>query len=158
MTRPGDLLLVAGGNDWESRVIRAGTHSHWTHVAIFMDAGQLLAEATHSGIAFAHAEKYGRHETHWIDVGLTDDQRAQACRFASSCIGQRYGKMQIAAITLAWLSGQRLYLGMENTETCSSFAARCIEHGGAIIGKAPELFRPRDFADLFNVTPRLEAP
>jgi hypothetical protein len=124
-----------------------------------MDAtGQLLAEATHSGIAFAHAQKYDHHETHWIDVGLTDEQRVAACRFASSCIGQRYGKMQIGAIVLTWLSGQRLYLGMENTETCASFAARCIEHGGAIIGKAPELFRPRDFADLFNVTPRLEAP
>jgi hypothetical protein len=64
--------------------------------------------------------------------------------------------MQIAAIALAWLSGQRLYLGMENTETCASFAARCIEHGGVLLPCAPELMRPRDFADLFNVTPRLE--
>jgi hypothetical protein len=72
MTRPGDLLLVAGGSDWESRVIRVGTHSHWTHVAIFMDAGRLLAEATHQGIAFADVAKYDK-QVRWIDTGLTDD-------------------------------------------------------------------------------------
>jgi hypothetical protein len=154
--KPGDLILVAGGSDWQSRIIRFGTKSHWTHVAIVMDqGGRLLAEATQKGIAFAHAQKYDEKETHWIDTGLTDEQRLTACRFASSCIGQRYGTAQIAAITLCWLSGKRLYFGMEGAEDCASYAGRTLEHGGVLLGKAPELFRPRDFADLFDVTPRL---
>jgi hypothetical protein len=157
--KAADLLLVKGGTSIEDRIIMAGTRSAWSHIAVIMDmTGQLLAEATHAGIAFAHAEKYARHETHWIDTGLTDEQRVAACRFASSCIGQTYGTAQIIAITACWLTGKRWYWGREGTEDCASFAARCIEHGGALLPCAPELMRPRDFADLFDVTPRLEAP
>jgi len=157
--KAGDLLLVSSNEDWEARVIHWGTNSHWNHVAIVMDTtGQLLAEATRHGIAFAHAEKYRDAQTRWIDTRLTDDQRLDACRFASSCVGQRYATLQIAAITLCWLSGKRFYFGRENEEDCASYAARTLEHGGLVLGKAPELFRPRDFADLFDVTPRLEKP
>lgn len=154
--RAGDILLVAGGSDWQSRIIRAGTRSHWTHIAVVMnEGGTLLAEATRKGIAFADAAKYQNHETHWIEAPMTDAQRLAACRFASSCVGQRYGKTQIAAITLCWLTGKRFYFGMENTEDCASYAARIWEHGAVILPKAPELFRPVDFSVLFNVTPRL---
>jgi hypothetical protein len=157
--RPADLILVRGGTSVEDRIIMLGTRSVWSHVAIAMSSGgRLLAEATHTGIAFADMAKYDHKEIRVIDTGLTDAQRLAACRFASSCIGQRYGTAQIAAITLCWLSGKRLYFGMESTEDCASYAARTIEHGGALLGKAPELFRPRDFADLFDVTPRLGTP
>lgn len=155
MPLPGDLLLVKGGTDLQSRIIMLGTHSVWSHVAVVMSTDGLLAEATHTGIAFAGAGKYANHETRAIDTGLTGEQRMAACRFASSCVGQRYGKLQIAAIVLAWISGKRWYFGMEGAEDCASYAARVIEHGGALIGKAPELFRPADFAILFDVTPRL---
>jgi hypothetical protein len=155
----GDLLLVRGGKSIEDRIIMLGTHSVYSHVAIIMDAsGLLLAEATRTGIAFAHIDKYARAETHVIDVGMTDAERVDACRFASSCIGQHYGTAQIVAITACWLSGKRWYFGMENTEDCASYCARALEHGGALLGKAPELYRPRDFADLFNVVPRLGKP
>lgn len=126
----GDLLLVAGGNDWQSRAIRFGTKSHWTHIAVKMDGSRLLVEATTRGIAFADAAKYDGHETHTIDTGLTDVQRVAACRFASACVGQMYGFGQIAAITLAWLTRGRVFFGVDHTETCSSLAARCLEHAG----------------------------
>ncbi len=154
----GDLLLLRGGTSLSDRIIKIGTRSVWSHVAISMDGKNLLVEATHTGIAFADARKYENREVRWIDTGLTEPQRIIACRFASSCVGQTYGTAQIAAIVASWLSGKRWYIGRENTEDCASFAARCIEHGGVILGKSPELYRPRDFADLFNVTPRLERP
>jgi hypothetical protein len=157
--KPADLLLVAGGTDWESRVIKFGTRSAWSHVAVIMDTtGQLLAEATHSGIAFAHAQKYDHHETHWIDTGLTDEQRVAACRFASSCVGQRYSRLEILAITLAWATHGNIFIGSDKRETCSSFAARCLEHGGLDLPKAPALMSPGDLSAMFNVIPRSEAP
>lgn len=156
MPKAGDLLLVSSNEDWEAKVIHVGTQSHWNHVAIFMsEGGALLAEATRTGIAFADAAKYANVTTRWIDTGLTDAQRVAACRFASSCIGQRYSTPQIAAIVLAWATGKRWYLGREGAEDCASFCARSLEHGGLLLGKSPALYRPRDFSDLFNVTPRL---
>lgn len=156
MPRSGDLILVAGGSDWQSRVIMAGTQSHWSHVAIFMDtAGRLLVEATRKGIAFVDAAKYDGHETHAIDTRLTEEQRIAASRFASSCVGQRYSRLEIAAIMFAWASGKRWYVGTEGAEDCASLCARAMEHAGMVLPKAPALFRPRDFADLFDVTPRL---
>jgi uncharacterized protein YycO len=154
--KSGDLLLVKGGTSVEDRIIMFGTRSAWSHVAVIMNAAGLFAEATHSGIAFAHAEKYARHETHWIDVGLTDEQRAAACRFASSCIGQRYSRLEILAITLAWATHGNIFIGSDKRETCSSFAARVLEHGGLDMPKAPALMSPGDLSAMFDVTPRLE--
>jgi hypothetical protein len=160
MTRPADLLLVAGGSDWESRVIRFGTRSHWSHICGCVDTpgGPMLAEATQRGIALAPLDKYAHADTHAIDTRLTDDQRAAACAFVLSCVGQTYGFGQIAAITACWLTGKRWFIGREFTEDCASLWARALEHGGVLLPRSPELMRPRDFADLFNVTPRLEAP
>jgi len=157
--KAGDLLLVSSNEDWEAKVIHVGTQSVWNHVAIFMsEGGALLAEATRKGIAFADARKYANVTTHVIDTQLSGDQRIAACRFASSCVGQRYSTAQIASIMFAWASGKRWFLGRENEEDCASFAARTMEHGGIVLPRTPALFRPRDFADLFDVTPRLEKP
>lgn len=157
--KAGDLLLVRGGTSIEDRIIMAGTRSVYSHVAIGMDGtGKLLAEATHTGIAFADAAKYDGHETRWIDTGLTDDQRIAACRFASSCIGQRYGVGQIAAITVAWLTHGRAFFGVDHTETCSSLCARAMEHAGVDLPKSPELFSPGDLSAFYAVVPRLGKP
>ncbi len=156
--RAGDLLLVAGGSDWQSRVIMVGTGSHWTHIAGQVETanGPMLAEATHTGIALAPLDKYQHADTRWIDTHLTDAQRAAACMFALSCVGQRYGFGQIAAITACWLSGKRWFFGREGSEDCASYWGRCLEHAGVILATSPGLMRPADFAILFDVTPRLE--
>jgi hypothetical protein len=122
------------------------------------ESGKLLVEATTRGIAFADAAKYDGHETHTIDTGLTDVQRIAACRFASACVGQTYGFGQIAAITLAWLTRGRAFFGVDHTETCSSLAARCLEHAGVDLPKSPELFSPGDLSAFYAVVPRLGGP
>jgi hypothetical protein len=112
-------------------------------------------EATTRGIAFADAAKYDGHETHTIDTGLTEVQRAAACRFASACVGQMYGFGQIAAITLAWLTHGRVFFGVDHTETCSSLVSRCLEHSGVILPKDAELMSPADLSAFYAVVPRL---
>jgi uncharacterized protein YycO len=159
MMAAGDLLLVRGGKSIEDRIIMFGTHSVWSHVAIVMDAsGQLLAEATHTGIAFAHIDKYANAETHLIDVGMTDAQRVDACRWTASCIGQRYSRLEIAAIALAWLTHGNIFIGSDKRETCSSYASRHLEHGGTDVPKAPPLMSPGDLSAFYAVMPRLGGP
>jgi hypothetical protein len=154
MPQPGDVLLVAGGMDWQSRAIRIGTHSHWTHCALKM-GGTFLAESTQKGIALVEESKYAGKDTHWIDTGLTQDQRLAACRYASSMTGKRYGKLQIASLVLRWLTHAHLFFAMDDTETCSSYCAKAMEHGEMILPVPAEIFEPADFSRLYHVTPQM---
>ena len=99
--KPGDVLLVEGSNHI-SGVIKYLTQSTWSHAALYVgpvgdrvapDGEPLvLVEANiGQGVAAAPLSKYARFHTRICrPTGLTDDDRARVCAYASERIGFDY--------------------------------------------------------------------
>ncbi|MGE0565424.1 MAG: YiiX/YebB-like N1pC/P60 family cysteine hydrolase [Pseudolabrys sp.] len=99
--RPGDVLLVEGNNHI-SGVIKYLTQSTWSHAALYVgpigdratEKGEplVLVEANlGQGVVAAPLSKYARYHTRICrPVGLTDEDRARVCTYASERIGFDY--------------------------------------------------------------------
>ena len=99
--RPGDDLLVEGNNHI-SGVIKYLTQSTWSHAALYVGPigdrvtaqGEplVLVEANlGQGVVAAPLSKYARYHTRICrPVGLTDEDRARVCTYASERIGFDY--------------------------------------------------------------------
>jgi hypothetical protein len=99
--RPGDVLLVEGNNHI-SGVIKYLTQSTWSHAALYVgpigdrvttDGEPLvLVEANiGQGVVASPLSKYIRYHTRICrPIGLTDDDRARVCTYASERIGFDY--------------------------------------------------------------------
>ena len=98
---PGDVLLVEGSNHI-SGVIKYLTQSTWSHAALYVgpigdresEDGEplVLVEANiGQGVVAAPLSKYARFHTRICrPTGLTDDDRARVCAYASERIGFDY--------------------------------------------------------------------
>ncbi|MBV9955278.1 MAG: lipo-like protein [Pseudolabrys sp.] len=98
---PGDVILVEGNNHI-SGVIKYLTQSTWSHAALYVgpvgdrctDDGEplVLVEANiGQGVVAAPLSKYARFHTRICrPVGLTADDRARVCAYASERIGFDY--------------------------------------------------------------------
>jgi hypothetical protein len=98
---PGDVLLVEGSNHI-SGVIKYLTQSTWSHAALYVGPigdretpeGEplVLVEANiGQGVVAAPLSKYARFHTRICrPTGLTDDDRARVCAYASERIGFDY--------------------------------------------------------------------
>src|SRR5476649_3001858 len=99
--RPGDVLLVEGNNHI-SGVIKYLTQSTWSHAALYVgpigdrvspDGEPLvLVEANiGQGVVAVPLSKYGRVHTRICrPTGLTEDDRARVCAYATERIGFDY--------------------------------------------------------------------
>ena len=99
--RPGDVILVEGNNHI-SGVIKYLTQSTWSHAALYVgpigdrctaDGEPLvLVEANiGEGVVAAPLSKYARFHTRICrPTGLTDEDRARVCTYASERIGFDY--------------------------------------------------------------------
>jgi len=99
--RPGDVLLVEGNNHI-SGVIKYLTQSTWSHAALYVgpigdrvtEDGEplVLVEANiGQGVVAAPLSKYGRiHSRICRPTGLTEDDRARVCAYATERIGFDY--------------------------------------------------------------------
>jgi hypothetical protein len=99
--RPGDVLLVEGNNHIAG-VIKYLTQSTWSHAALYVGpigdrttpAGEalVLVEANlGQGVIAAPLSKYGRvHSRICRPIGLSEDDRARLCAFATERIGFDY--------------------------------------------------------------------
>src|SRR6202166_3903772 len=98
---PGDVLLVEGSNHI-SGVIKYLTQSTWSHAALYVgpigdrvtaeDEPLVLVEANIGhGVVAAPLSKYSRFHTRICrPTGLTEDDRARVCAYASERIGFDY--------------------------------------------------------------------
>src|SRR5690242_8935758 len=101
MLQPGDVLLVEGSNHI-SGVIKYLTQSTWSHAALYVGPigdretpqGEplVLVEANiGQGVVAAPLSKYARFHTRICrPTGLTDEDRARVCAYASERIGFDY--------------------------------------------------------------------
>lgn len=99
--RPGDVILVEGNNHI-SGVIKYLTQSTWSHAALYVgpigdrvtadDEPLVLVEANiGEGVVAAPLSKYARFHTRICrPTGLTDEDRARVCTYASERIGFDY--------------------------------------------------------------------
>ncbi len=99
--KPGDVLLIEGNNHI-SGVIKYLTQSTWSHAALYVGAigdrvtadgeALVLVEANiGEGVRAAPLSKYARYHTRICrPTGLTDDDRARVCAYASERIGFDY--------------------------------------------------------------------
>jgi hypothetical protein len=99
--RPGDVILVEGNNHI-SGVIKYLTQSTWSHAALYVgpigdrvtadDEPLVLVEANiGEGVVAAPLSKYARVHTRVCrPTGLTEEDRARVCTYASERIGFDY--------------------------------------------------------------------
>jgi hypothetical protein len=99
--RPGDVLLVEGNNHI-SGVIKYLTQSTWSHAALYVgpigdrvtaqDEPLVLVEANiGQGVVAAPLSKYARFHTRICrPIGLTDEDAARVCAYATERIGFDY--------------------------------------------------------------------
>jgi hypothetical protein len=99
--KPGDVLLVEGNNHIAG-VIKYLTQSTWSHAALYVGAigdrvtgeGEplVLVEANiGQGVMAAPLSKYARYHTRICrPIGLTEDDRARVCAYATERIGFDY--------------------------------------------------------------------
>jgi hypothetical protein len=99
--RPGDVILVEGNNHI-SGVIKDLTQSTWSHAALYVgpigdrvtadDEPLVLVEANiGEGVVAAPLSKYARFHTRVCrPTGLTEEDRARVCTYASERIGFDY--------------------------------------------------------------------
>jgi len=104
--RPGDVLLIEGNNHI-SGVIKYLTQSTWSHAALYVGPigdrvtaeGEplLLVEANiGEGVIAAPLSKYVRYHTRICrPTGLTEDDRARICAYATERIGFDYDMKNI---------------------------------------------------------------
>ncbi len=147
---PGDLLFVKTDH-FVSKLIRFGQRGYgpdaavWNHVAVYVGDGQIV-EALTNGVVLSPADKYPVSDTRSIKsaaygVGLAEvadydpniaekAMRHNACEFARSCVGEKYGFATIAAIAVKVLMKGKLDFGVQGTSICSGLAARSLERMG----------------------------
>ena len=99
--KPGDVLLVEGNNHIAG-VIKYLTQSTWSHAALYVgpigdrvsESGEplVLVEANlGQGVVASPLSKYGRvHSRICRPIGLSEDDRARVCAYATERIGFDY--------------------------------------------------------------------
>lgn len=162
VTRPGDFLLT---HDiaWTSRLIRFGQrrrfrgrdgkYARWNHAALFVDERGTIVEALNGGVCRTHVSKYAKTEYHVVRIEASAEDRAEAARFAESCVGLPYGRSTIASIALSLATGTAFAFGFDGQHICSGLVARALERTQIIFPRAPMHMMPADLARHFRVEP-----
>ena len=162
---PGDFILTHG-NHLSSRLIRFGQtirfrgedrkFTWWSHAALVRRKNGDLIEAINAGVIETNISRYKDTEYHLVhlDETLADMRdREQAVRFAEASLGQEYGYVMIASITLSLLTGARFAFGCDGQSICSGLVARSLERSNAIFDRSPPHTLPADLAKMFKVEP-----
>lgn len=162
MPEPGDFLLTHG-DSWTSRLIRIGQairfhgrsarFTYWNHVALFVDDQGTIVEAIGSGVVKRSVHVYDRAERTIVRIDASTEDRFEAARFATKCVGARYGKLTIISIGLTLLTGTKLSFGIEGQYICSGLVSRALERTTAIFRKDTSHIMPAELAQKFKVPP-----
>jgi uncharacterized protein YycO len=158
--QPGDFVLVSGTSFW-SRVIQLGQrlrihgddvrYTRWNHAALISSPDGDIIEALRQGVEKRHLSVYQDVPHVIVDTEDAGIDRAEAVRFAQSCVGERYGWVQIVSIALALLTGTKFSFGVAGENICSGLVAKSLERGRAIFDRDSANIAPADLAKYFGV-------
>lgn len=160
---PGNLILVQGGGQWESRLIRAAQRvqyrgdraefAAWTHVALITEHDGRIIEATSRGVHENWAFNYDR----WMPVAVpaSSEARSAMVAYARAAVAghERYGWAQIVSIGLTLALGASISLCPPGTAICSQLVAMALQAGGVPLPwLSLATVMPADLAAHFGVS------
>ena len=160
---PGDFILTHRKR-FISRMIRVAQkirgrerrYSYWSHAAIIIDRDGSLVEAETKGVVISPLSKYQPAEYHLVHLGDSADERdrQQVAAFARTLVGQPFGFLDMASVTLSLLTGAKVNISYESHLMCSALVARALERTSALFEDEPAHMLPADLARYYGV----EAP
>lgn len=163
--RPCDLLL-ASGNYFVSKVIKAATRSSWSHVGVIYESSDLggyyVAEAVESmGIRLVPLWRFTANYRNRkpyngkVFIGRlqlpTAFDTAKALHFAAKQLGKQYDYAENVRIAAEIVTGKKWKLD-NDLYNCAEYAARQFEAGGLILRKTAPQNTPASIVS----DPRLE--
>jgi hypothetical protein len=160
--KPGDFILTHG-NEWTSSLIRFGQslrfrgprakYTYWNHTALVVDRAGAIVEALGTGVAQRSIHDYEPTQYTVVRIDASDDDRAQAARFATSCVGASYGWLTIASLAFSLITGGKLAFAIDGQLICSGLVARSLERTNAIFKHDPARIMPAELAEIYAVEP-----
>ncbi|HXW23826.1 MAG TPA: hypothetical protein VEK73_03690 [Xanthobacteraceae bacterium] len=160
--RPGDILLIRGVG-WLGRSIRGyericargkdRAFAHWSHAALVVSPRGLLVEVLHTGIVLAPIEKYRDQDYHYVRLDLSDAARADAARYAVSCLRRKYGRWSFVLLAVAKLMGDRPRVPDRGQQGCVALIVRALERAGVPFDRRAADMSVADLAKRFGVLP-----
>ena len=161
--RAGDILLIRGIG-WVGRVIRFGQRMihlgterrdlvHWSHAALVVSRKGHLVEVVYNGVRLGRIEGYRKHDYHYVRLDLSEEDRANAVRYASSCVKQKYARMTFVLLTLARVFRMPLRITDWGGQGCIALIARALEIAGVTFDRPVIEMTPADLAHRLGVRP-----
>lgn len=157
--KPGDFVFFRA-TAWTSKLILLGQwfrfhgtpYGHWSHCALAVSETDVIS-ANAAGIQRQPLSAYAGEEQLVVDSGMSDPDRAEAVAFATSCLREPYGYLELVFIGLSYLTGMRVSIALDGQEVCSSLVARSLERGTAIFPRDPSHMAPGDLAQYYKAVP-----
>lgn len=160
--KPGDFILTHG-DEWTSRLIRFGQslrfrgdrakYTYWNHTALLIDREGMMVEALGTGVAQRSIHDYEATQYTVVRIEASDEDRAEAARFATSCVGASYGWVTIASIAFSLVTGGKFAFAIDGQLMCSGLVARSLERTTAIFKHDPGRIMPAELAEIYQVVP-----
>jgi len=161
--RAGDVLLIRG-TGWIGRVIRFGQRmiylgserrdlAHWSHAALVVSRHGYIVEVVYNGVRLTRLEGYRPYEYHYVRLDLSEEDRANAARYASSCVRQKYARMTFVLLTLARVFRVPLRISDWGGQGCITLIARALESAGLTFDRPAIELTPADLAHRLGVKP-----
>ncbi|HEV3047428.1 MAG TPA: hypothetical protein VGY13_08725 [Solirubrobacteraceae bacterium] len=165
---PGDFSLHraatnktrAGETTTLGKLIQAGERvrfgnsdfARWTHSTLIVSEGGEIVEAIESGVSEDNIEKYRGTDYMIVHVNASPEQRALACGFARSRVGERYGIVNFLGLALQCLFGVTLSVHLGGQYICSGLVARGTEKYIEGYPRTPEDMMPGDLAYFWGAS------
>jgi hypothetical protein len=162
--RPGDFVIVHG-KGWIGAMVHAfqalrfhapheRPYAYWSHAAFVTSPRGRLVEVGPRGVVATSLESYRSRDYYYVHVAASGARRAEAVRFAESCVGQPYGTLSLLALGFVTLIRCPLALPDRGQHHCAALVARALELAtGERFARTPVNMMPADFAKHYGVTP-----
>ena len=161
--RAGDVLLIRG-TGWVGRVIRFGQRLiylgserrdlvYWSHAALVVSRHGYIVEVIYNGVRLSRIENYRPYEYHYVRLDLSEQDRANAARYASSCLRQKYARLSFVLLTLARCFRLPLPIIDRGGQGCVTLIARALENAGLAFDRPAVELTPADLAHRLGVKP-----
>jgi hypothetical protein len=159
---PGDFSLhratatkgPGGATTTLGKLIQAGErtrygnsdYARWTHSALIVSENGDICEALERGVTEDNISKYRGTDYLVVHVTASDAQRALACGFGRTRVGDRYGVLNFVGLAVQSLFGWNLSVHADGQFICSGLVARATEKYIDAYPRSPENMMPGDLA------------
>jgi hypothetical protein len=165
---PGDFSLHratttkgrGGATTALGKLIQAGERARfggsdfarWTHSTLIVSDRGDICEAIDSGVALDNIAKYRDSDYIVVHVSASPDQRALACGFAKTRVGDKYGIVNFIGLAFQALFGWTVSVHMDGQFICSGLVSRATEKYIDAYPRSPENMMPGDLAYFWDAT------